>query len=749
MKALTSLLLVLLAFGANAQINIVPGSSQTLTCSVCDDCPVCDECEECGPTVGDCTIIDGVDVCLEWVAQDDPPPPAQCADGLDNDGDGVVDLADPGCADVSDDDESDDPPPPPAQCADGLDNDGDGDIDLADDGCTDAADDDESNDPVDPPPSSDLHTSLFDYDIDQADQTAADLRVEAIGNHSVFLTMRFSSATSSFGATITAIPTTGGGATITSPWDRNHVGGYSRLHGRQGDWSEPFYTDDLQPNTQYSVTVTQRDGSTAGPVVITTGNLQIPAVPTFGLSDATKAQLQANVPSAWLARIRAQSTTLSNVNQATYRSAAAALAAAITGDASDRSRAKAFWERGIQQRAGVATGDNHRWRNSQFMLATGILANEGVLTQAEVDQACAAVLDDISSSNNRRTFDGDTDRNLSFAKVGFVSSMMGQAYGCSGYQDNYDYYTKAVTSLLLPMARMNNQMGVAGGGVQDSTDYETGTRTYWMDIFWVLQQSAPDIVTLHTPYLVNAAHQVVHHVVPDYGSRFSYGSIENGDQAEGASTNAPMFEAKAMLAWLLKINGQDAAANHLRFNMDGYNFDGTWEYGEAMALPDQIGPGRLATTYVNYSGAAAGVYHRTSWDNSASAIYHSFGFNPYHHGHADRGHIAWHHNGEYKLRENPGYGTAARADSNHNIPPGQQSGQGAVRGRAILNSVSVEGGVLSTEVLFSDMYNSDFTRSLTFDGFTIVVRDSAGAPTQTNWIGSANVQQDGTLYTIQ
>lgn len=45
-----------------------------------------------------------------------PPPPAACADGTDNDGDGLIDLADPGCADAADADETDAPPadPPPA-----------------------------------------------------------------------------------------------------------------------------------------------------------------------------------------------------------------------------------------------------------------------------------------------------------------------------------------------------------------------------------------------------------------------------------------------------------------------------------------------------------------------------------------------------------------------------------------------------------------------------------------------------------
>lgn len=82
---------------------------------------------------------------------DDVPPPVptptpQCSDGIDNDGDGNIDLADAGCSSSSDTFEGDEPTP--AQCADGIDNDGDGNIDLADAGCSEASDDNEANDPV-------------------------------------------------------------------------------------------------------------------------------------------------------------------------------------------------------------------------------------------------------------------------------------------------------------------------------------------------------------------------------------------------------------------------------------------------------------------------------------------------------------------------------------------------------------------------------------------------------------------------
>lgn len=86
---------------------------------------------------------------------DGPPPPPQpaCSNGLDDDGDGLIDFPnDPGCEAAGDTTEAPNPPPPPPDpaCSDGVDNDGDGLVDLTDPGCESAADDDETN--VIPPP---------------------------------------------------------------------------------------------------------------------------------------------------------------------------------------------------------------------------------------------------------------------------------------------------------------------------------------------------------------------------------------------------------------------------------------------------------------------------------------------------------------------------------------------------------------------------------------------------------------------
>jgi hypothetical protein len=59
------------------------------------------------------------------------PAPPQCSDGIDNDGDGLIDYpADPGCASAADLDEHS----PTLPCDDGVDNDGDGLIDYRADG---------------------------------------------------------------------------------------------------------------------------------------------------------------------------------------------------------------------------------------------------------------------------------------------------------------------------------------------------------------------------------------------------------------------------------------------------------------------------------------------------------------------------------------------------------------------------------------------------------------------------------------
>ena len=80
--------------------------------------------------------------------RDQKPAVYQCNDGIDNDGDGLVDLKDPGCANAEDNDEYNEPPQTTTQCSDGVDNDGDGLVDLIDPGCANAEDNDETDNPT-------------------------------------------------------------------------------------------------------------------------------------------------------------------------------------------------------------------------------------------------------------------------------------------------------------------------------------------------------------------------------------------------------------------------------------------------------------------------------------------------------------------------------------------------------------------------------------------------------------------------
>lgn len=105
--------------------------------------------DDCDPAAAACAEGEDPQLCLARQLDWERPLPA-CDNGLDDDGDGLIDRADPGCATQGDDDETDggdrfevsscaaDPSRDGcerATCADGVDNDGDGKVDLDDPDC--------------------------------------------------------------------------------------------------------------------------------------------------------------------------------------------------------------------------------------------------------------------------------------------------------------------------------------------------------------------------------------------------------------------------------------------------------------------------------------------------------------------------------------------------------------------------------------------------------------------------------------
>lgn len=114
------------------------------TCPGDPSCPACQNgLDDDGDMLVDYPLDPG---CMrrEDTDEGEPPPAGECANDVDDDGDGAADYPDdPGCTDEEDDDETD---PPPAACANDADDDGDGDIDYPDDpGCESASDADETD----------------------------------------------------------------------------------------------------------------------------------------------------------------------------------------------------------------------------------------------------------------------------------------------------------------------------------------------------------------------------------------------------------------------------------------------------------------------------------------------------------------------------------------------------------------------------------------------------------------------------
>lgn len=111
----------------------------SLTCSPAED----GQCADGEDNDGDGLIDMDDSGCLR-AGDSESPDAAPCEDTIDNDGDGLIDLEDPGCEDSNDKDEYNEPD---AACADGIDNDSDGLVDFPNDpGCTFAVSDSEEDD---------------------------------------------------------------------------------------------------------------------------------------------------------------------------------------------------------------------------------------------------------------------------------------------------------------------------------------------------------------------------------------------------------------------------------------------------------------------------------------------------------------------------------------------------------------------------------------------------------------------------
>ena len=114
----------------------------------------------------DMEVIEGDRAVIAVDGEADSLAGGVCANGLDDDGDGAIDLDDPGCISELDEDETNEPT---AACGNLLDDDQDGLIDLSDPGCFDATDVEEGDDP--PPPAcantaDDDADGLTDYPMD-------------------------------------------------------------------------------------------------------------------------------------------------------------------------------------------------------------------------------------------------------------------------------------------------------------------------------------------------------------------------------------------------------------------------------------------------------------------------------------------------------------------------------------------------------------------------------------------------------
>lgn len=541
-----------------------------------------------------------------------------------------------------------------------------------------------------------------------------------------------------------------------------------RQKQQAGQWTAPYFTLQMQPDTTYYVRV-KRNNTLTAMLQIRTRPLVEFRSHEFGVSASTLAQLkqayQAGEMDRWLPIFRARAgRTYAGTFGARF-AFAAALLYRISELPSDRENAMARWANAVQEKDGVGeSNSSYRYKSSHLSLSTALLWEE--LSPSQRNEALLALIDDDEQDVNLTVPLDDTDRHIASTHIQLTSGFLAAAPGVPAdlrarFDAVYEVGLKNWEGVFKAKMRLDSRKyGISGGSMDDGTDYGVGTAFHWLEVLWAYEQMGSPETARYAPWIRNHIRQKIHQVVPDGSGRFSYGDVESGDRANNGSTYESDWSMNMLLAYFANRYGYTEEANHLYHMMDLYNGEPTDDIGgyELLEHSAIAGAGRIPLDYVD-SGLGI-VYSRTDWGLNASALMALFGWRGVHHHQEDRGHVSWWADGGWKLHETPHYGYDS-SEGLHNVPPGQFGWGDTESGFSPMIQYLTSPGILSLTMDLTEGYrNSDdeifpyqsVTRSVVWDKTSnqLTVRDSfqGGAPAVTSWIGPARVTRSDSGQTV-
>lgn len=343
-----------------------------------------------------------------------------------------------------------------------------------------------------------------------------------------------------------------------------------------------------------------------------------------------------------------------------------ALLGKVTGDSTYTDGAKYLLEHVLleEYESQVLTGNQYRWATANLATTTDMLWNDLDVTMRQRILDAMLEEDETESAVNPLFMDTDEYAACTQNQIAHGLTFLGATdldpASLKRMEAVLDRALRRWYGALLVKARRGDKIwGISGGTMDDGIGYARGTQEYWLQTFWMLENSGFSQADYAQWIWNHARNQSIYGIVPDNSGYVTYGDIEDASQSGVLSLSAESWSSDALNICLLEKYCWDTEAaivqDALSKSREPAEFGGPHHWAllcDNSALPKQSFTA-LPTAYrANGFGL---VFDRTGWGADDSFFFFSAGWRSVDHVHDDAGHFSLWSQRKFVTHEEPSY----------------------------------------------------------------------------------------------
>lgn len=314
----------------------------------------------------------------------------------------------------------------------------------------------------------------------------------------------------------------------------------------------------------------------------------------------------------------------------------------------------------------LLTGNQYRWQGADLAMVTDLMWDE--LTLVQKQRILDAMLEEDEHVDNMFPRFEDTDQQVAFAWIQISHALLFmndpdlEPTSVARMGAVFEHAIRRWYGTFHPkMRRADKIFGIAGGEMDDGTDYARGTQGYFLETMLFLDNNGMSQADYSEWVWNHFQTHSIYGLLPDRSGAVTWGDVESGDILPngGQAINKENWSYEALHICLLREYCRDTEAGYVRdtlLNVWDPSDDWGPHHWAVLCDDDAVVPQDYTTLPLMYHSEGLGnVHDRTGWGTSDSFLFFGAGWRAVDHNHDDAGHFSLWSNGAFVAHEIPEY----------------------------------------------------------------------------------------------